>query len=160
MHCSLTRLDDSSSFHSCSDRSPGLRGHIPSKREALCLPKKPFPRWQNGQCFPVPVHIELRSLSVPYVLLFSFFPFFFLIFNWRTVALQSLEKGMATHSSTLAWRIHGQGSLAGYSPRGCRESDTVKRLTQLCNLCWFLPRCFPFVKLTFLELLLCFPLGH
>ena len=31
-----------------------------------------------------------------------------------------LKKGMDTHSSILAWRIHGQGSLAGYSPRGCR----------------------------------------
>ena len=29
-----------------------------------------------------------------------------------------LEKGMATHSSVLAWRIPGQRSLAGYSPRG------------------------------------------
>ena len=27
-----------------------------------------------------------------------------------------LEKEMATHSSTLAWKIHGQGSLVGYSP--------------------------------------------
>ena len=27
-----------------------------------------------------------------------------------------LEKGMATHFSILAWRIHGQRSLAGYSP--------------------------------------------
>ena len=27
-----------------------------------------------------------------------------------------LEKEMATHSSILAWRIHGQRSLAGYSP--------------------------------------------
>ena len=27
-----------------------------------------------------------------------------------------LEKGMETHSSTLAWRIHGQRSLVGYSP--------------------------------------------
>ena len=27
-----------------------------------------------------------------------------------------LEKGMATHSSILAWTIHGQRSLAGYSP--------------------------------------------
>ena len=27
-----------------------------------------------------------------------------------------LEKGMATHSSILAWRIHGQRNLAGYSP--------------------------------------------
>ena len=31
----------------------------------------------------------------------------------------SLEKEMATHSSTLAWKIHGQRSLAGYSPWGC-----------------------------------------
>ena len=29
-----------------------------------------------------------------------------------------LEKEMATHSSILAWEIHGQGSLAGYSPCG------------------------------------------
>ena len=28
-----------------------------------------------------------------------------------------LEEGMATHSSILAWRIHGQRSLVGYSPR-------------------------------------------
>ena len=27
-----------------------------------------------------------------------------------------LEKGMATYASMLAWRIHGQGSLAGYTP--------------------------------------------
>ena len=31
-----------------------------------------------------------------------------------------LEKGMATYASMLAWRIHGQGSLAGYSPWGHR----------------------------------------
>ena len=29
-----------------------------------------------------------------------------------------LEKGMATRSSILAWRIHGQRSLVGYSPWG------------------------------------------
>ena len=40
-----------------------------------------------------------------------------------------LEKGMATHSSILAWEIHGQMSLVGYSPWGCKESDTTKRLT-------------------------------
>ena len=39
-----------------------------------------------------------------------------------------LEKGMATHSSILAWRIHGQRSLAGYSPWGRKESDTTERL--------------------------------
>ena len=37
-----------------------------------------------------------------------------------------LEKEMATHSSILAWRISGQRSLAGYSPWGRRESDTIE----------------------------------
>ena len=27
-----------------------------------------------------------------------------------------LEKGMATHSTIVAWRSHGQGSLVSYSP--------------------------------------------
>ena len=31
-----------------------------------------------------------------------------------------LEKGMATRSSILAWRIHGQRSLVGYSPQSHR----------------------------------------
>ena len=35
-----------------------------------------------------------------------------------------LEKGRATHSSTLAWRIHGL-----CSPWGCNESDTTERLS-------------------------------
>ena len=42
----------------------------------------------------------------------------------------SMEKGMATHCSTLAWReSHGQRSLVGYSPWGCTESDTTQWLT-------------------------------
>ena len=40
-----------------------------------------------------------------------------------------LGKGMATHSSILDWRIHGQRSLASYSPRGHKESDTTEQLT-------------------------------
>ena len=39
------------------------------------------------------------------------------------------EKAMATHSSTLAWEIHGQRSLMGYSPWDRKESDTSKQLT-------------------------------
>ena len=35
-----------------------------------------------------------------------------------------LEKEMATHSSTLAWKIPWQRSLVGYNPWGCKESDT------------------------------------
>ena len=37
-----------------------------------------------------------------------------------------LEDGMATHSCILAWRIHGQTSLVGYSPQDHKESDTAE----------------------------------
>ena len=36
-----------------------------------------------------------------------------------------LEKEMATHSVFLPGESHGQRSLAGYSPQGCKESDTA-----------------------------------
>ena len=39
-----------------------------------------------------------------------------------------LEKEMATHSSTLAWRIPWGRSLVGYTPWGCKELDTTERL--------------------------------
>ena len=39
-----------------------------------------------------------------------------------------LAKEMATHSSILAWKIPRQRSLVGYSPWGCKESDTTERL--------------------------------
>ena len=37
-----------------------------------------------------------------------------------------LEKEMATHSSILDGKFHGQKSLVGYSPWGCKESGTTK----------------------------------
>ena len=39
-----------------------------------------------------------------------------------------MEKAMAPHSSTLAWKIHGRKSLVGCSPWGHEESDTTERL--------------------------------
>ena len=36
---------------------------------------------------------------------------------------------MATHPSILAWRIPWTEELAGYSPWGCKESDTTEWLT-------------------------------
>ena len=33
---------------------------------------------------------------------------------------------MATHNSIIVGEIHGQRSLAGYSPRGLKESDTTE----------------------------------
>jgi len=45
-----------------------------------------------------------------------------------------LQKEMAIHSSVLAWKSHGQGSLTGYSPWGCKESDrTVRVSLSLCE---------------------------
>ena len=37
-----------------------------------------------------------------------------------------LEKEMATHSSILAWEIHGQRSLVGYGPGGHKELNTAE----------------------------------
>ena len=44
-----------------------------------------------------------------------------------------LEKGMATHSSILAWRIPWQRSLEGYSPWSHKELDMTERLTHTCR---------------------------
>ena len=43
----------------------------------------------------------------------------------------SLEKGMAPSPVLLPGESHGQRSLAGYSPRGHKGSDTTERLTLL-----------------------------
>ena len=40
-----------------------------------------------------------------------------------------LEKEMVTHSSILAWGIHGQRSLVGYSTVGHKESDMTEQLS-------------------------------
>ena len=37
-----------------------------------------------------------------------------------------LEKEMATHSSTLAWKILWTKKPVGCSPWGCKESDTTE----------------------------------
>ena len=42
---------------------------------------------------------------------------------------RSPKEGMTTYSSILAWRIHKQRSLVGYSPWGHKESDTTEWLT-------------------------------
>ena len=41
----------------------------------------------------------------------------------------SLEEGMATHSSILAWRIPWTAEPVGCNPQGLKESDTTERLT-------------------------------
>ena len=41
-----------------------------------------------------------------------------------------LEKGMATHSSTLAWGMLWTEEPGGYSPRGHKESDRTEVLSK------------------------------
>ena len=43
-----------------------------------------------------------------------------------TFHFHALEKEMATHSTILAWRIHGWGSLVGCRLWGHTESDTTE----------------------------------
>ena len=47
--------------------------------------------------------------------------------NW-CISTKELEKAMAPHSSTLAWKVHGWRSLVGCSPWGRKELDTTERL--------------------------------
>ena len=51
------------------------------------------------------------------------------IWVWSVGGEDSLEEGMATHSSILAWRVPWQRSLGGYSPWGHRELDSTERLS-------------------------------
>ena len=64
----------------------------------------------------------------------------------------SLEKGRATHSSILAWRIPWQRSLAGFSPWSYKDSNTTEQLTHFTvnshpvytvNSIWHMLWCFP-----------------
>ena len=48
---------------------------------------------------------------------------------WSLGQEAPLEKGMAAHSSILAWRIPWTRRLVGYSPWDHRESDTTEQLT-------------------------------
>ena len=47
---------------------------------------------------------------------------------WSLGGEDPLEKGMAAHSSILAWR-HGQKRLVGYSPWDHIKSDTTERIS-------------------------------
>ena len=48
---------------------------------------------------------------------------------WSLGREDPLEEEMAAHSSILAWEISWTERLSDYSPKGCKESDTVEWLT-------------------------------
>ena len=45
-----------------------------------------------------------------------------------------LEKGMATHSSILAWRIPWTEEPGGLQSKGLKESDTTEQLSTHCSI--------------------------
>ena len=47
---------------------------------------------------------------------------------WSLGGEDLLEKEMATHSTIIAGKSHGQRNLSGYSPRGHKESDTTEHI--------------------------------
>ena len=76
-----------------------------------------------------------------------------------------LEKEMATHSSILAGKPHGQRSLVGCSPWGCKESGMTERLTLISLSIMFVKvyslhvcvlRCFSHVQLFVISLTVAF----
>ena len=54
---------------------------------------------------------------------------------WSLGQEDPLDKGMTTHTSILARRIPWAESLASYTPRGHKGSDTRERLTGCKGLC-------------------------
>ena len=62
--------------------------------------------------------------------------------RWQRICLQCRRPGINPWVRKISWRrewqltpiflpgeVHGQRSLAGYSPQGCKESDTTKQST-------------------------------
>ena len=48
---------------------------------------------------------------------------------WALGREDPLEKGMATHSNILAWRMPWTEEPAGYSPWSYKESDMIEQIT-------------------------------
>ena len=69
---------------------------------------------------------EGRTQLSDFTCTFHFLSFFFFF----TFHFHALEKEMATHSTVLAWRIPGTGSLVGCSLGGHTESDTTEATQQ------------------------------
>ena len=81
---------------------------IPSLNSSIHLRGNGLPRWRSWWrvCLPMQ-ETQFQSLGRE----------------------NTLEEGMATHCSILAWESHGQRSLAGHTPWGCKESGMTKWLT-------------------------------
>ena len=78
-----------------------------------------LPWWfrQKRICLPAMQETQIRSLA------------------WEAL----LEKGMASHSSILAWRIPWKRRLVGYSSWVCKESDMTEQFNTLLSTKGYYP---------------------
>ena len=98
-------------------------------KESTCKAGDPclIPRWgsSSGEGIGYPLQYSWASLVAQMV---KNQPAVQETWVWSLSWEDSLEEGMATHSSILGWRI-AMDRGAGYSPWGCKESDTTERLS-------------------------------
>ena len=59
------------------------------------------------------------------------------IHTFKVPSCLFMEKEMATHSSVLAWRIPGTGSLVGCRLWGRTESDMTERLSSSSSMSFY-----------------------
>ena len=86
-------------------------GSVLWKINHVCPESTDFPVAQMVKNLPAMLEIQVQSLG------------------WE----DPLEKGMAIHSSKLAWRIPWTEKPGSYSPWGRKELDMTERLTHTLN---------------------------
>ena len=72
--------------------------------------------------------ITFGFMTTILLFMFTFSLFLCYVSLFFVISLIPLEKEMATHSSTLAWKIPWTEEQVGYSPWGHKELDTTERL--------------------------------
>ena len=84
-----------------------------SSSRVLCISDYPHTRWASLVAQMVKNLPEIQETRV-----------------WSLDWEDPLEEEMATRSSVLAWRVPRTEASAGYSPWGCKESDTTEWLSR------------------------------
>ena len=60
----------------------------------------------------------------------------------------ALEEEMTTHPVFLSGEFHGQRSLEGYGPWGCKESNTTERLSTVSDFSHLLKQSLDLVNIS------------